>query len=448
MTVEGAPFLKDEHLAVFDCASKCGRYGKRFISHEGHIRQMAAAQPFISGAISKTINMPAEATVDDVADAYMMSWKLMIKANALYRDGSKLSQPLNSTNDDIDEADAHAPAEPAPVEAAPARSPLERIAEKVTEKVVVRYLAKRHRLPQRRAGYTQKAIVGGHKVYLRTGEYADGTLGEIFVDMHKEGAAFRSLMNCFAIAISLGLQYGVPLEEYIEAFLFTRFEPNGMVDGNDRIKMSTSIIDYIFRELAITYLDKSELAQVTEEDLQPDAVRSDTTDTVEYSGEEVVSERTLPLEPAAPRTGAMRQETLHPHSPHLQGASNANPRGGVAEGAPSNGHGKPGAKSSEKGYAFAEGARGFAGRRRAGGRVEGLPDDDRRRRDEPFRGDDGQPHRGGLVPRQRQVQAGRRARAGHPAGLHGRPVRQLQPHDPRPQRHLPQVQHLRQHEWM
>ncbi|MFO0932269.1 MAG: vitamin B12-dependent ribonucleotide reductase [Planctomycetota bacterium] len=374
MTVEGAPHLAPEHLPVFDCASKCGRYGKRFISPEGHIRQMAAAQPFISGAISKTINMPAEATVEDVADAYLLSWRLMIKANALYRDGSKLSQPLNATSDDLDAADAV-------IETAKTDRPeaVRALAEKVTEKVVYRYLAKRHRLPQRRAGYTQKAIVGGHKLYLRTGEYADGSLGEIFVDMHKEGAAFRSLMNCFAIAISLGLQYGVPLEEYVEAFVFTRFEPSGVVEGNDRIKMSTSIIDYVFRELAITYLNKTELAQVTEEDLEPDAVRKDTIDTAEFAEEEVVSERTVTVDPAAPTPStpaALRPEAIHPHSPHIHGpasphatshaagsaTSHSAPHGvpahasGAANGGAhpvANGHGKP--AGAEKGFAFAEG---------------------------------------------------------------------------------------------
>jgi ribonucleoside-diphosphate reductase alpha chain len=330
MTVEGAPFLRAEHLPVFDCANKCGRYGRRFISVDGHIRQMASAQPFVSGAISKTINMPNEASVEDVSAAYMQSWKLMLKANALYRDGSKLSQPLNSTSEDLDV-----------VEAVQEAAPLGRVEQvkALTEKVVVRYLARRHKLPQRRAGYTQKAVIGGHKVYLRTGEYADGQLGEIFVDMHKEGAAFRSLMNCFAIAISLGLQYGVPLEEYVEAFLFTRFEPSGIVDGNDRIKMSTSIIDYIFRELAITYLDKTELAQVTEEDLQPDAVRRDTVDTAEYSEEEVVSERVVTLD-ATPRPEALKPEVVHPVSPHVHGAHHAHANGGAA---------------GERGYGFAPG---------------------------------------------------------------------------------------------
>ena len=368
MTVEGAPGLRPEHLAVFDCAGKCGRYGTRFIAPEGHIRQMAAAQPFVSGAISKTINMPAEATVEQVASAYELSWKMMLKANALYRDGSKLSQPLNATSDDIDAADAVADAGIDGHKVEQVRA----LAEKVTEKVVVRYLSKRHRLPQRRAGYTQKAIVGGHKVYLRTGEYKDGTLGEIFVDMHKEGAAFRSLMNCFAIAISLGLQYGVPLEEFTEAFLFTRFEPSGMVEGNDRIKMSTSIIDYIFRELAITYLDQTDLAQVTEEDLAPDAVRRDTQDVAEYQGEEVVAERELPAT-AAPRSSALQHQAMHPHSPHIQGAApashgtagsgghSAGGNGAGGKGGGANGHGKPTEKVTEKvtekGYALAEGVK-------------------------------------------------------------------------------------------
>ncbi|HSA62456.1 MAG TPA: vitamin B12-dependent ribonucleotide reductase [Nitrospiraceae bacterium] len=264
MTVEGAPHLKAEHLPVFDCANRCGRIGQRYIAVDAHIRMMAAAQPFISGAISKTINMPADATLEDVKAAYLLSWKSMVKAVALYRDGSKLSQPLSASTDSGKTVEA-----PNDVMA---------VAEKVTERVLVRYLAKRRPLPGRRNGYTQKAIVGGHKLYLRTGEYEDGTVGEIFLDMHKEGAAFRSLMNCFAIAISLGLQHGVPLEEFVEAFVFTRFEPNGPVKLNDRIKMSTSIIDYIFRELAVTYLDRYDLAQVKEEDLRMDSMKKDELD--------------------------------------------------------------------------------------------------------------------------------------------------------------------------
>jgi ribonucleoside-diphosphate reductase alpha chain len=258
MTIEGAPHLQREHYPVFDCANRCGRIGQRFLSAESHIRMMAAAQPFISGAISKTINMPHSATVEDVKGAYKMSWQLMLKANALYRDGSKLSQPLNTVAD--------ADVEPIVVEETQAE-PV-----RVAEKIVHRYIARRRRLPDRRAGYTQKTRVGNHKIYLRTGEYSDNTLGEIFIDMHKEGAAFRSMTNCFAIAISLGLQHGVPLEEFVDAFLFTRFEPNGVVSGNPHIKMTTSIIDYIFRELAITYLGRHDLAHVSPEDLRGDAV--------------------------------------------------------------------------------------------------------------------------------------------------------------------------------
>jgi len=264
MTVEGAPHLKLEHLPIFDCANRCGRIGQRYIAVDAHIRMMAAAQPFISGAISKTINMPADATLEDVKAAYLFAWKSMVKAVALYRDGSKLSQPLNASSDSGKGA-----------EAAPS---IATVAEKVAERVLVRYLHKRRSLPARRGGYTQKAIIGGHKLYLRTGEYEDGTLGEIFLDMHKEGAAFRSLMNNFAIAISLGLQHGVPLEEFVEAFVFTRFEPNGPVKLNDRIKMATSIIDYIFRELAITYLERTDLSQVREEDLRMDSMKKDEQD--------------------------------------------------------------------------------------------------------------------------------------------------------------------------
>ena len=267
MSIESAPDLKREHLSVFDCANPCGRDGKRCLSAESHIRMMAAAQPFVSGAISKTVNMPNAATVEDCRKAYEMSWKLGLKANALYRDGSKLSQPLSAMalGDDIAANDDLADLPPV------ARVPV--IAERIVERIVEREVrAGRDRLPQRRKGYTQKANVGGHKVYLRTGEYEDGRVGEIFVDMHKEGAAFRSLMNNFAIAISIGLQYGVPLEEFVEAYTFTRFEPSGMVEGNDAIKMSTSVLDYIFRELAISYLGRNDLAHVEQADLRPDGV--------------------------------------------------------------------------------------------------------------------------------------------------------------------------------
>ena len=290
MTIEGAPHLKPEHLPVFDCANKCGRKGQRYISAEGHIRMMAAAQPFLSGAISKTINLPSNATVREVNDAYWLSWTLGLKANALYRDGSKLSQPLNASTDDaaaaileasIDSVNGHSESvigsDPAssndnsPITNYPLPSQHDAIQE-AAAKLVYRYIARRRTMPARRKGYTQKARVGGHKVYIRTGEFEDGQLGEIFIDMHREGAAFRSLMNCFAIAISLGLQYGVPLEEFVEAFVFTRFEPNGSVQGHENIKMSTSVIDYIFRELALSYLGRTDLVQVKPEDLRGDTV--------------------------------------------------------------------------------------------------------------------------------------------------------------------------------
>ncbi|MEO1564367.1 MAG: vitamin B12-dependent ribonucleotide reductase, partial [Pseudomonadota bacterium] len=260
MTLEGAPHLKEEHYTVFDCANPCGKIGKRYLSVNSHITMMAAAQSFISGAISKTINMPNDATIEDCIDAYELSWSLGVKANALYRDGSKLSQPLSAALIDEDEEDD---LEDVLVEA-PAGERAQVLAEKIVEKIIVKEVERVHRekLPERRSGYTQKAIVGGHKVYLHTGEYEGGKLGEIFIDMHKEGAGFRAMMNNFAIAVSMGLQYGVPLEEFVDAFTFTKFEPAGMVQGNDSIKNATSILDYIFRELAVSYLDRTDLAHV------------------------------------------------------------------------------------------------------------------------------------------------------------------------------------------
>jgi len=261
MTLEGAPFLKPGHLPVFDCANPCGRTDTRFLPVDSHIRMMASAQPFISGAISKTINMPHSATVEDCKKAYLLSWHLGLKANALYRDGSKLSQPLASSLLDADDL--------AELAERPDTERTEVVAERIVERVVEQS-NERLRPPNRRKGYIQKATVGGHKVYLHTGEFEDGRLAEIFIDMHKEGAAFRSLMNNFAIAISIGLQYGVPLEEFAESFTFTRFEPSGIVEGNDSIKMATSILDYIFRELAVSYLGRYDLAHVELSDLMPD----------------------------------------------------------------------------------------------------------------------------------------------------------------------------------
>ena len=296
MTVEGAPYLKDEHLAVFDCATPCGRYGSRYIRPLAHVDMMAAAQPFVSGAISKTINFPQTATIHEVKEAYRYSWERMIKAVALYRDGSKLSQPLAGSYDlGTDAGDDETAASQQPF-----TTPMQ-----VAEKIVYRYIAKRRRMPQRRSGYTQKAVISGHKVYLRTGEYEGGQLGEIFIDMHKEGAAFRSLMNNFAIAISLGLQHGVPLEEFVEAFTFTRFEPNGPVSGHDHIKMATSILDYIFRELAVSYLGRYDLAHV-QPSMQMDAMGPEPHD--DFIAEE---EGGVSVRPAGVA------ERLHPVSSHL-----------------------------------------------------------------------------------------------------------------------------------
>ena len=258
MTLEGAPHLKPEHYAVFDCANPCGKKGKRYLSVDSHITMMAAAQSFISGAISKTINMPNDATIEDCQKAYELSWSLGIKANALYRDGSKLSQPLASALVEDDDEAAEI------LQSGSTQEKAAVLAEKIIEKVIVKEVIRSNRtkMPERRKGYTQKAVVGGHKVYLRTGEYEDGSLGEIFIDMHKEGAGFRAMMNNFAIAVSVGLQYGVPLEEFVDAFTFTKFEPAGIVQGNDSIKNATSILDYIFRELAVSYLDRTDLAHV------------------------------------------------------------------------------------------------------------------------------------------------------------------------------------------
>lgn len=285
LTIEGAPHLKSEHLSVFDCANTCGKEGKRSLSSESHIYMMAVAQPFISGAISKTINMPHSCTIDDCRKAYDLSWKLGLKANALYRDGSKLSQPLMSR---LAVGDSSANASPASKEISireQVSSLAQGMARKIAEDLFASYKSKqdsmksgtdvlaagkllrgkRYRLPARRKSYTQKAVVGGHKVYLHTGEYEDGSLGEIFIDMHKEGAAFRSMMNNFAIAVSIGLQYGVPLREFADAFTFTRFEPSGVVQENASIRHATSILDYIFRELAISYLGRDDLGHTLPE---------------------------------------------------------------------------------------------------------------------------------------------------------------------------------------
>ena len=300
MTLEGAPHMQPEHLAVFDCANTCGRHGVRSLSVHSHIAMMAAAQSFISGAISKTVNMLPTAAIEDCKLAYTTAWKLGVKAIALYRDGSKLSQPLAAALVDnlSDEAGL----------SERSKSMHERIAEFAEEGA--RQMMRHHgraRLPERRKGYTQKAIVGGHKVYLRTGEYSDGSLGEIFIDMHKEGAGFRAMMNNFAIAVSLGLQYGVPLETFVNAFTFTRFEPSGVVQGNDSIKNATSILDYIFRELGISYLDRTDLAHVKVDGFRFDDLGADG-DSQESHGGPVSNSAVQDLMRSAASSGFIRNK--------------------------------------------------------------------------------------------------------------------------------------------
>jgi ribonucleoside-diphosphate reductase alpha chain len=277
MTIEGAPYLRAEHLPVFDCANKCGKKGERYIHAQGHIRMMGAVQPFISGAISKTINLPNEATVEEIKDCYYLSWQLGLKACALYRDGSKLSQPLSNKSDKKKKEDTRTETTE-PLVAGPADLSKLTIADLLDEvnrrvqaspdtqlKRQLSRIVERKQLPAKRRGYTIKGKVGGQAIFLRTGEYSDGTLGEIFVDMAKEGATMRSLLNSFAIAISVGLQYGVPLEEYVDKFAFSRFEPSGIVD-HPNIKTATSVLDYIFRVLAYEYLDRDDLVHVPDPD--------------------------------------------------------------------------------------------------------------------------------------------------------------------------------------
>jgi ribonucleoside-diphosphate reductase alpha chain len=291
MGLEGAPGLKKEHYPVFDTATPSGKNGSRCISWTAHIGMMAAVQPFISGAISKTINMPNAANYEDVKGAYLLAWKNGLKAVALYRDGSKLSQPLSSFAPGVDPlADTILKVEKS----------LDSPALQDRRKVNVRGIRKP--LPNRRKGYTQKAKIGGHSIFIRTGEYEDGSLGEIFFDMYKEGAAFRSLLNSFAIAVSLGLQYGVPLEEYVDAFTFSRFEPNGIVQGHDYVKMATSVIDYIFRDLAISYLKRNDLGQIKPEDLLATGTRNEP-DTKRRAPEEKQSGGRGPLLNSAPAAG-------------------------------------------------------------------------------------------------------------------------------------------------
>ena len=306
MSIEGAPHLKDEHLPIFDCANKCGKRGTRFIAPMAHITMMAAAQPFISGAISKTVNVPNQTTAEEIREIYMSGWKLGLKAVAIYRDGSKQSQPLNAKASESEVEAEETAAEPIP--AKPMRAvtvPAEQLQ------------PLRRRLPNKRQGFTQEARVAGHKVFLRTGEYENGDLGEIFIDMHKEGAPFRSMLNCFAIAISKGLQYGVPLKDFVDTFTFTRFEPWGSVE-HPNIKFSTSVIDYIFRVLGYEYLGRTDFLQVKPEDLESDLVAPDDLGTHAIAGNQ-----DRDGEPHGSQSQGNEKKTASKHSPDASAPSEA-----------------------------------------------------------------------------------------------------------------------------
>jgi ribonucleoside-diphosphate reductase alpha chain len=338
MTIEGAPYLKEAHYSVFDCANRCGKQGRRFLAPMAHVRMMAATQPFLSGAISKTVNLPTDATVEDVQTIYEQGWRLGLKAVALYRDGCKASQPLSSSGEKSEKAEkkveAAAVAEPllAPLPQSAATSG--QLSLQMTPNT--RMYGQRIRLPKRRRGYTQEARVGGHKIFLRTGEYEDGTLGEIFIDMHKEGAAFRSLMNCFAMSVSVGLQYGVPLQTYVDQFTFTRFEPQGPVEGHPYVKFATSIVDFIFRSLGVEYLHRHDLAHIKPE------IDSTPLDSAQHQGTppeppslrplpEAIDARPLPHTREATARSAAMSETLS------DGHADAKPRepeGARVEGSP------------------------------------------------------------------------------------------------------------------
>jgi ribonucleoside-diphosphate reductase alpha chain len=344
-TVEGAPGLKPQHLPIFDCANRCGPYSTRFIAPEGHVRMMAATQPFLSGAISKTINLPQEATIDDVEKMHELSWKLGLKAIAIYRDGSKLSQPLSTKEKDKKE-EKKEEAKPAPaaipIAAAPAPVPANIDAPPVVQDAPVVAAApvaivapapvakkkpgtspqpmERHRLPTKRVGITQEAKIGGVKLFLRTGEYNDGKLGEIFIDMHKEGAAYRSLLNCFSMLTSIALQYGVPLDVLVDQFVFTRFEPQGPVTGHDRVKFATSVIDYIFRSLAVEYLGRDDLAHVPAAEAESATLATADSPALRAAAIATMSGMSSDVEPAEAPTAAAAKAEVAP-APGKRGGS-------------------------------------------------------------------------------------------------------------------------------
>ena len=337
MTIEGAPYLKKEHYPIFDCANKCGTKGTRFIHAHGHIRMMASVQPFISGAISKTVNLPHEATWEEIEECYRMSWELGLKALSIYRDGSKLSQPLSAKKESKKDETADAKAET--VTAGEIRPLVELSQEQILEtvmkiladsddnefKATIRKMVNRRELPSKRNGWTQKNKVGGQTIFLRTGQYEDGTLGEIFIDMHKEGATLRSMLNCFAIAVSIGLQYGVPLEEFVDKFAFTRFEPSGMVD-HPNLRSASSMLDYIFRLLAFEYLDREDLVQVG---------RDNFNDLAPAGPEEKQVHITAPQADIVVKTSP---KTGHHHSPEAKTNGNGGTNGTYANGSHTHSH--------------------------------------------------------------------------------------------------------------
>jgi ribonucleoside-diphosphate reductase alpha chain len=331
MMIEGAPYLKAEHYKVFDCANRCGKRGQRFLAPMAHVKMMAATQPFLSGAISKTVNLPSDSTVEEVQSIYEQGWRLGLKAVALYRDGCKASQPLTSSGEKTEKVEKKADKEASEPLLAPLPQGSDtggQLSLQMTPNS--RMYGQRIRLPKRRRGYTQEARVGGHKIFLRTGEYDNGTLGEIFIDMHKEGAAFRSLMNCFAMSVSVGLQYGVPLQTYVDQFTFTRFEPQGPVEGHPYVKFATSIVDFIFRSLGVEYLHRHDLAHIKPE------LDSTPLDSAQHQGTppeppslrpmpEAIDMRPLPHTREATAQSAAMSETLSDAAPVDAARSDGSP---------------------------------------------------------------------------------------------------------------------------
>jgi ribonucleoside-diphosphate reductase alpha chain len=324
-TVEGAPHLKDEHLAVFDCANNCGKLGKRFIEAGGHIRMMAAAQPFISGAISKTINLPHDATLEDIKESYRASWELGLKANALYRDGCKLSQPLNIKSDaDIeeengeDDADALALAEVeddmGELVGAVAGGNVRIVIKKEIEIV---HRPMRRRLPETRRSITHKFNIAGHEGYLTVGIYEDGAPGELFITMAKEGSTIGGLMDSLGTATSVALQYGVPLESLVRKFTHQRFEPAGMTANRD-IPFAKSLVDYIFRWLGMEFIpgyrEANAPKRATEETVDSSDMLAGERRIATGNARRIIAESESEMRPSSERAASERAATVRERS--------------------------------------------------------------------------------------------------------------------------------------